>query len=145
MVEAIIIYIFLSAFSILISIKLYKKLKILDLPNSRKIHTSATPLSGGFALLMLITFLFVYYCLNFKELTTVSVFFYSSIVSLYLIGLLDDLYHLNEKPGTGSYMKMINQLLCGIHLVSTAEALAFGKHCGLSQEIIFQVKNCRIN
>lgn len=53
--------------------------------------------------------------------------------------LSKNLYHLNEKPGAGSYMKVINQLLCGINLVSTAEALALGKHCGLSQEIIYEV------
>lgn len=95
MVESIIIYISISIFSILISINLYKKLKILDFPNSRKIHTAPTPLSGGFAFLIFITFLFFYYLLNFEDLTTISVFLYSCILGLYLIGLLDDLYHLN--------------------------------------------------
>ncbi len=95
MVESIIIYISISIFSILISINLYKKLKILDFPNSRKIHTYPTPLSGGFAILIFITFLFIYYLLNFEDLTTISVFLYSCILGLYLIGLLDDLYHLN--------------------------------------------------
>ena len=95
MVEIITIYIVISIISIIFSINLYKKFKILDKPNSRKIHISPTPLSGGFAFLLFISFFFVYYLMNFKELTTISFFFYFCILGLYVLGLLDDLYHLN--------------------------------------------------
>ena len=70
MVEITTIYIVISIISILSSINLYKKFKILDKPNSRKIHISPTPLSGGFAFLLFISFFFVYYLMNFKELNS---------------------------------------------------------------------------
>ncbi|MFC9357509.1 NAD(P)-dependent oxidoreductase [Rhodococcus sp. NPDC057014] len=36
-----------------------------------------------------------------------------------------------ERPGDGQSYKLINQLLCSVHLVAAAEALAFAEHLGL--------------
>lgn len=35
-------------------------------------------------------------------------------------------------PGDGQRMKLVNQLLCGVHIAATAEALAFAEALGLS-------------
>jgi 3-hydroxyisobutyrate dehydrogenase/putative dehydrogenase len=34
-------------------------------------------------------------------------------------------------PGDGQRMKLVNQLLCGVHIAAAAEALAFGESLGL--------------
>lgn len=36
-----------------------------------------------------------------------------------------------EKPGDGQSMKLVNQLLCGVHLAAAGEALAFARALGL--------------
>lgn len=40
-------------------------------------------------------------------------------------------HHLSEANGAGCQMKVINQLLCGVHLAAAAEALALAKAQGL--------------
>lgn len=40
-------------------------------------------------------------------------------------------YHLGDRAGAGAQMKVINQLMCGVHIVAAAEALAMAKACGL--------------
>lgn len=40
-------------------------------------------------------------------------------------------YHLSDKPGAGAQMKVINQLLCGVHLAAAGEALAMAKRQNL--------------
>src|SRR3546814_15135940 len=40
------------------------------------------------------------------------------------------LYRLGERPGQGSTVKMINQLLAGVHIAVSAEAMAFGIRSG---------------
>lgn len=42
-----------------------------------------------------------------------------------------NLYHLGEKPGQGAAMKVVNQLLCGVHIAAAAEALAFAERSGI--------------
>src|SRR6202000_1230548 len=34
-------------------------------------------------------------------------------------------------PGDGQRMKLVNQLLCGVHIAATAEALSFAESLGL--------------
>lgn len=48
-------------------------------------------------------------------------------------------YRLGEKPGLGSQVKMINQLLAGVHIAATAEALVFGMKCGLDPATLYEV------
>ncbi|MEQ9642335.1 MAG: NAD-binding protein [Alphaproteobacteria bacterium] len=48
-------------------------------------------------------------------------------------------YRLGETPGLGSQVKMINQLLAGVHIAATAEALVFGMKCGLDPATLYEV------
>ena len=41
------------------------------------------------------------------------------------------IYHLGEENGSGAQMKVINQLLCGVHLAAAAEALAMARRQNL--------------
>ena len=45
------------------------------------------------------------------------------------------IYYMGEKPGAGAQVKVINQLLCGVHLAAAGEALALAKRQGLPLDI----------
>lgn len=49
------------------------------------------------------------------------------------------LFKLGDEPGIGSQVKMINQLLAGVHIAATAEALTFGIKQGLDPEMLVDV------
>ena len=49
------------------------------------------------------------------------------------------LYRLGEKPGQGSKVKMINQLLAGVHIAAAAEAMAFGLRAGVDPGQLYEV------
>ena len=49
------------------------------------------------------------------------------------------LYRLGERPGQGSTVKMINQLLAGVHIAAAAEAMALGIKSGADPEVLFDV------
>jgi 3-hydroxyisobutyrate dehydrogenase len=49
------------------------------------------------------------------------------------------IYRLGEVPGIGSQFKMINQLLAGIHIAATAEALTLGAKLGLDLHKLYEV------
>ena len=49
------------------------------------------------------------------------------------------LYRLGESPGKGSTVKMINQLLAGVHIAAAAEAMALGIKAGADPEALFEV------
>ena len=49
------------------------------------------------------------------------------------------IYHLGLEAGLGSSMKMINQLLVGIHIVSAAEAVVLAQKAGLEFEKVYEV------
>lgn len=42
-----------------------------------------------------------------------------------------NLFHLGERPGQGAAMKIVNQLLCGVHIAVAAEGLAFAERQGI--------------
>ena len=48
-------------------------------------------------------------------------------------------YRLGDVPGVGSSMKLVNQLLAGVHIATAAEAMALGIRMGLDPEVIFDV------
>ena len=48
-------------------------------------------------------------------------------------------YHLGEKPGQGSTIKMINQLLAGVHIAAAAEAMALGIKAGADPATLYEV------
>eukprot|EP00931_Biecheleriopsis_adriatica_P033156 TRINITY_DN19258_c0_g1_i3.p1 TRINITY_DN19258_c0_g1~~TRINITY_DN19258_c0_g1_i3.p1 ORF type:complete len:327 (+),score=100.81 TRINITY_DN19258_c0_g1_i3:83-982(+) len=48
-------------------------------------------------------------------------------------------YVLGAKPGQGSSMKMVNQLLAGVHIATAAEAMALSAKAGLDTRQVFEI------
>ena len=49
------------------------------------------------------------------------------------------LYRLGDLPGQGSKVKMINQLLAGVHIAAAAEAMALGLRAGCDPDALYEV------
>ncbi|XP_010459440.1 PREDICTED: uncharacterized protein LOC104740519 [Camelina sativa] len=58
---------------------------------------------------------------------------------LVLSALSEKLYVIKGGCGAGSGVKMVNQLLAGVHIASAAEAMAFGARLGLNTRKLFDV------
>ncbi|KAL5701382.1 hypothetical protein ACHQM5_026727 [Ranunculus cassubicifolius] len=56
-----------------------------------------------------------------------------------LSALSEKLYIIKGVCGAGSCVKMVNQLLAGVHIASAAEAMAFGARLGLNTRLLFEV------
>lgn len=50
-----------------------------------------------------------------------------------------NLFHLGETPGQGAAMKVVNQLLCGVHIAVAAEGLAFAERAGIDPALALEV------
>jgi len=50
-----------------------------------------------------------------------------------------NVYRMGSEPGLGSTMKMVNQILAGVHIATAAEAVAFGVRAGLDARQIYDV------
>ncbi len=50
-----------------------------------------------------------------------------------------NLFHLGQKPGQGAAMKVVNQLLCGVHIAVAAEGLAFAERAGIDPKLALEV------
>lgn len=48
-------------------------------------------------------------------------------------------YRLGDEPGIGSTVKMVNQLLAGVHIAAAAEAMALGTRAGADPRALFDV------
>jgi len=48
-------------------------------------------------------------------------------------------YRLGDAPGAGSKVKMINQLLAGVHIAAGAEAMALGIKAGADPQVLYEV------
>ena len=48
-------------------------------------------------------------------------------------------YRLGDAPGIGSKVKMINQLLAGVHIAASAEAMALGIRAGVDPDVLYDV------
>ncbi|HEX4171449.1 MAG TPA: L-threonate dehydrogenase [Acetobacteraceae bacterium] len=48
-------------------------------------------------------------------------------------------WHLGDRAGIGSTVKMVNQLLAGVHIATAAEALALGIRAGADPRTLFEV------
>ena len=48
-------------------------------------------------------------------------------------------YRLGDAPGAGSRVKMINQLLAGVHIAALGEAMALGIKAGADPEVLYEV------
>ena len=49
------------------------------------------------------------------------------------------LFHVGETAGQGAAVKAINQLLCGVHIVAAAEALALGERSGVDTSVLLEI------
>ncbi|CAI5489120.1 unnamed protein product [Closterium sp. Naga37s-1] len=49
------------------------------------------------------------------------------------------LYIVGDTPGAGSAVKMVNQLLAGVHIAAAAEAMALGARAGLNARMVFDI------
>jgi len=49
------------------------------------------------------------------------------------------LYRLGDAPGAGSAMKLVNQLLAGVHIAAACEAMAFAIRLGLEPRQVYDV------
>ncbi|EXB61744.1 hypothetical protein L484_008813 [Morus notabilis] len=56
-----------------------------------------------------------------------------------LTELSEKLYIIKGGCGAASVVKMVNQLLAGVHIASAAEAMAFGARLGLNTRTLFDV------
>jgi len=53
--------------------------------------------------------------------------------------IAETVFNLGDAPGQGSAMKIVNQLLAGVHIAAMGEAVTFGMAQGLSPEIISDI------
>ncbi len=56
-----------------------------------------------------------------------------------LTAMGSNLFHLGEEPGQGAAMKVVNQLLCGVHIAVTAEGLAFAERSGIDPKLALEI------
>jgi putative dehydrogenase len=56
-----------------------------------------------------------------------------------LAAIAGKVYRLGEEPGAGSRVKMINQLLAGVHIAAAAEAMALGIQAGADPQQLYEV------
>ena len=56
-----------------------------------------------------------------------------------LDALAQNVYRMGDEPGQGSTMKLVNQVLAGIHIAAAAEAVAFGAKAGIDPNRIYEV------
>lgn len=57
-----------------------------------------------------------------------------------LLSLLGDkIFHVGKRPGQGAVVKTINQLLCGVHIAVSAEALSLGQKAGLDPAMLLEI------
>lgn len=53
-----------------------------------------------------------------------------------------NLFVMGDVPGMGAQMKVINQLLCGVHLAAAGEALALARRQGLPLDTALEILRC---
>jgi 3-hydroxyisobutyrate dehydrogenase-like beta-hydroxyacid dehydrogenase len=56
-----------------------------------------------------------------------------------LDGMAGKIWRLGDEPGIGSTVKMVNQLLAGVHIATAAEAMALGIRAGADPQTLFDV------
>ena len=54
-------------------------------------------------------------------------------------GLSKNLYKVTGGVGATSFVKLINQLLAGVHTVAAAEAIVFGAKPGLDTDSLYEI------
>jgi len=56
-----------------------------------------------------------------------------------LAAVAENVYRLGDECGLGSTVKMVNQLLAGVHIAAAAEAMALGVKAGADPEALYEV------
>ena len=56
-----------------------------------------------------------------------------------LLAMGTALFHIGTTPGQGAAMKIVNQLLCGIHIATAAEGLAFAERAGIDPKMALEI------
>ncbi len=56
-----------------------------------------------------------------------------------LAAIATKVYRLGDRPGQGSKVKVINQLLAGVHIAAMAEAMALGIRAGCDPNVVYEV------
>ena len=56
-----------------------------------------------------------------------------------LASMAANVYRLGERAGAGSTVKIVNQLLAGVHIAAAAEAMALGIRAGVAPEKLYEV------
>ena len=56
-----------------------------------------------------------------------------------LEGMAANVYKLGDRAGAGSTVKIVNQLLAGVHIAAAAEAMALGIRAGVDPKALFEV------
>lgn len=56
-----------------------------------------------------------------------------------LDALSSKVFRLGKEPGQGSQVKLVNQLLAGVHIAAAAEAMAYGIQGGCDPEVLYDV------
>ena len=56
-----------------------------------------------------------------------------------LAAIATKVYRLGDAPGMGSKVKMINQLLAGVHIAAATEAMALGIRAGIEPNALYEV------
>lgn len=56
-----------------------------------------------------------------------------------LAGMAGKVYRLGDSHGTGSKIKIINQLLAGVHIAAAAEAMALGLRENVNPDVLYEV------
>ena len=62
-----------------------------------------------------------------------------AIAEPFLRAMAGTLYKLGDKAGAGSKVKVINQLLAGVHIAAAAEAMALGLREGVDAKALYEV------
>lgn len=50
-----------------------------------------------------------------------------------------NVYHVGSEHGQGSTVKLVNQLMCGVHIAAAAEALSLGENAGVDPQVLLEV------
>tara|TARA_A100001015_G_C14887429_1_gene671029 strand:+ start:124 stop:1146 length:1023 start_codon:yes stop_codon:yes gene_type:complete len=114
------------------SLKIGKKLNVLDIPSKTKIHKNITPLTGSYGLVAISLLLFLYLNFYFSTNNLNFVFLYSYL--FFLLGFFDDKYNLN------AYLKLLSSCIFLVLILLIFNELLLYKVFSeiLGKEIIFK-------
>ena len=85
------IYIILNLIAFFIFAKISYKLRLVDIPNKRKIHSEPTAFTGGIAISVIL--LFTLQAIDIFDKSLGLILSFGFLISL--VGLIDDKFHLN--------------------------------------------------